>query len=195
MTRIIIKLAAWLFFFMLMASARAAFGQNTGATLPWAPLQFENASGAVLASGKICTYVSGTSTPLATFSDTALTVQNPNPILLNAAGQPSVSGLAVSVYIGTSSYRVVARTAGTDNTCATGTVLYTRDGVYDLAALASQDFNPVIVDNVHHCAQYAGATAGARIVAAIAAVPSTGGTVDCRGLEARRASLRTRSPA
>ena len=39
------------------------------------------------------------------------------------------------------------------------------------------------VDKVRHCSQFSGATAGARIAAAIRDLPSTGGTVNCRGLE------------
>src|SRR5579883_2090197 len=39
------------------------------------------------------------------------------------------------------------------------------------------------INNVTMCDQFSGANAGAKIIAAVAALPPTGGTVDCRGLE------------
>lgn len=39
------------------------------------------------------------------------------------------------------------------------------------------------IDNIRMCDQFSGSTAGAKMAAAIADLPSTGGTVDCRGLE------------
>ena len=40
-----------------------------------------------------------------------------------------------------------------------------------------------VVDNIRLCAGFSGATAGAKIIACIADLPSTGGTADARGLE------------
>jgi len=48
---------------------------------------FDN-QGRVLAGGKIYTYIGGTTTPLATFTDNTDLVTNPNPIILDSAGRP-----------------------------------------------------------------------------------------------------------
>lgn len=55
----------------------------------WSPdpfLQFRDAQGQPLGAGKLYTYYAGTSTPIATYSDIALTVINPNPIILASDG-------------------------------------------------------------------------------------------------------------
>lgn len=45
--------------------------------------------GIVLSGGKIWTYQSGTTTPLATWTDSTQAVSNANPIILDSAGRPS----------------------------------------------------------------------------------------------------------
>lgn len=50
------------------------------------PQYFTN-DGKVLSGGKLYFYKSGTSDPLDTFADSALTIINPNPIILTAAGR------------------------------------------------------------------------------------------------------------
>jgi len=49
--------------------------------------QFSDDNGVPLNGGKLYTYAAGTSTPQATYSDSALTVPNANPIILNSAGR------------------------------------------------------------------------------------------------------------
>jgi hypothetical protein len=49
--------------------------------------QFFADSGAALAGGKIYTYLAGTTTPVATYTTSAGTVANSNPIILDAAGR------------------------------------------------------------------------------------------------------------
>src|SRR3990167_1361859 len=172
---------------LLMASSHELFGQNNGAMMPWAWPAFPNASGSgPAANGFVCTTATGTTTPLATFSEQTLTTANANPITLNAAGRPVSGANEIRIFLQAESYRITVYAAGTGNTCngtTVGAQIRQVDNVYDLALLFTEDFNPTIVDNVHFCAQYAGATAGAKITAAIGAVPATGGTVDCRGLE------------
>jgi len=50
-------------------------------------LQWFNDQGVVLAGGKINTYVAGTTTPLATYTTSALSVANANPIVLQSNGR------------------------------------------------------------------------------------------------------------
>src|SRR3990167_119195 len=172
---------------MIVLGAQEVFGQNNGSMLPWAWPAFPNSSGSgPAANGFVCTTATGTTTPLATFSEQTLTSANANPITLNAAGRPVSGANEIRIYLQAESYRITVYAAGTGNTCngtTVGAQIRQVDNVYDLALLFTEDFNPTIVDNVHFCAQYAGATAGAKITAAIAAVPGTGGVVDCRGLE------------
>lgn len=89
---------------------------------------FNTQSGApvVNAGGKVCTYQAGSSTPLATFSDPQLMSANTNPVVLDGTGMPKDGG---GIYIGATNYKIVLRTAGSDGTCSTGTILWTRDFV------------------------------------------------------------------
>lgn len=49
-------------------------------------LQFFGDDGKPLASGRLCTFIAGTSTPVATYADKELSVQNPVQIPLDSAG-------------------------------------------------------------------------------------------------------------
>jgi microcystin-dependent protein len=49
--------------------------------------QFFDDAGAPLANGNLYTYVTGTTTPLATYSNAALSVENANPIVLDDSGR------------------------------------------------------------------------------------------------------------
>lgn len=119
--RTLLRFVLFLFLFLVMASAHELFGQTYG-LVPWPVMQFFDNNGTVMNAGKVCTYATGTSTPRVTFSDNAGTA-NTNPVILNASGR-------ATIYVDTAlSYRFQVRTAGTDTTCATGTVIYTQDGV------------------------------------------------------------------
>jgi hypothetical protein len=72
---------------------------------------------------KLHTYVSGTSTPLATYSDFALAVPNMNPVTLDTRGE-------ASVFLGTGTYTLVLKSD-------TGTTIWTRDGI--VASLSAAD--------------------------------------------------------
>lgn len=160
---------------LLTTAALPGFGQ--GASLPFVKAQWSDSNGLPVALGRICTYADGTSTPQATYSDAALTVANTNPIQLDAAGRPPTA-----VFLSGVRYKIVMHSfsVGSPNTCPyAGTVLWTQSNV----AVVAQFFEGTNLDNIRLCDKFAGANAGAKIVAAIAALPSTGGTVDCRGLE------------
>jgi hypothetical protein len=51
--------------------------------------QFFDDSGIPLAGGKLGTYEAGTTTPAPTYTDSAGTTPNANPIILDAAGRPA----------------------------------------------------------------------------------------------------------
>jgi len=72
-------------------------------------------SGNPLSGGKLYSYASGTTTLLSTFSDSALSVANANPVILDAGGR-------ATVYLSASSYKFKLTTSGDD-------VIYTQDDV------------------------------------------------------------------
>ena len=59
----------------------------TGSISPNPFLQLLSDAGVPLAGGTVATYVTQSTTPIATYSDVGLTTPNANPIVLNAAGR------------------------------------------------------------------------------------------------------------
>lgn len=80
--------------------------------------QFFDNSGAVLTGGLLYTYTAGTTTPVTTYQDSAGSVTNANPIVLDAAGRVSAE-----VWLTTgAAYKLVLKTS-------TGTTLWTMDNL------------------------------------------------------------------
>lgn len=77
----------------------------TYSLLPNAKMQFLDGSGNPLASGRIYFYVAGTSTPLATYTDSGGLTQNSNPVILDSAGRADIW------LISTSAYKIVVKNA------------------------------------------------------------------------------------
>ncbi len=120
-----------------LLAPRAADAQTTYTLAPTAKQQFFDSNGDPVPGGKLCTYLAGTTTAATTYLDTAGT-QNTNPIMLNAAGRPTNGGNEVGIYLAAgSTYKFVLMTAGTDTTCATGTTVWTQDGVGSVPASSS----------------------------------------------------------
>ena len=90
---------------------------------------FDN-NGDPLVGGKLYTYASGTSTPLATYTDSGGLTANANPVILDARGEANVW-----LTIG-SAYRMVLK----DSTDAT--TFYTIDGV-----VSTPNGNPTLIDD------------------------------------------------
>src|SRR6266851_926625 len=63
--------------------------------------QFYDGQGNPLSGGQLFFYASGTSTPQNTFSDSGLTVANPNPVILDSSGR------AGNIFLGANAYKVV----------------------------------------------------------------------------------------
>jgi len=57
---------------------------------PSPKLQFFTAAGVPLVGGKLFTYASGTTTPLATYTDSTGTTANANPVILDSRGEANV---------------------------------------------------------------------------------------------------------
>lgn len=79
------KYAAYISAISLLALLFPALGQAQ-AIAPAACQQFFSASGIPLAGGFLYSYIGGTSTPTPTYADSAATIPNSNPIILNAGG-------------------------------------------------------------------------------------------------------------
>jgi microcystin-dependent protein len=65
---------------------------------PTAKTQFIDAAGAPLAGGKLYTYVAGTTTPQASYTDSSGATANSNPVILDARGE-------ANVWLGESTYK------------------------------------------------------------------------------------------
>lgn len=106
----------------LLVSAVPLWAQ-TGTLAPQPKFIAYDANGDPINNGKLCTYVSGTATPATTYTDSGLMTANANPTRTDSAGRADVW------LIPGQAYKFVLRTAGADNTCATGTIQWTVDGI------------------------------------------------------------------
>jgi len=57
---------------------------------PQPKMQFTNAAGVPLSGGKVYTYVAGTTTPQATYTDVTGATPNPNPVILDSRGEAAM---------------------------------------------------------------------------------------------------------
>lgn len=106
-----------------------------GTLIPFVTQYFNDASGNPVNNGKLCTYAAGSSTPLATYSDVTLMTANANPVRTSSNGRPTTGAIYLTPG---QSYKFVLYTAGSDNTCSTGTLLWSLDNV---AAIPSSSGN------------------------------------------------------
>jgi hypothetical protein len=92
---------------------------------PQPKLQFFDSAGNPLAGGKLYTYAAGTTTPLASYTDSTGNVANANPVVLDARGE-------ASVWLAASQYKLALYTAS-------NVLVWTVDGLNgpDQATLAS----------------------------------------------------------
>lgn len=104
-----------------------------------AGVQFFDSTGAPLAGGKLFTYLAGTTTPQATYTDPTASVANTNPIILDSLGR-------AQVWIGPNSYKFVLQDAASviqwtqDN--IVDTVLYFLNFVKTAGTAALITYNP-----------------------------------------------------
>lgn len=72
--------------------------------------QFFDNSGSVLAGGKVCTFQAGTTTPLTSYSDSAGTVPNQNPVILDSTGH-------ATVFLQSAAYKIVVGASTANSLC------------------------------------------------------------------------------
>lgn len=116
----------------------SAHAQTIGTNLPWVNGQFTNNNGSPLASGTVDFFAAGTSTRQDTFSDSALTSANANPIVLNSAGRNPAGGIFLSAAL----YKVVVKDSG-------GATIYSIDNVS--AVLGYQAIDNRVMDGRITC--------------------------------------------
>jgi hypothetical protein len=103
----------------------------SGTVMPYPRLQFFDSNGDPLSSGSLLTYEAGSTTPLATYSDSGLLTALPTTITLNAAGRPQTSlGVETAVYLAPRAYKFVLKNSA-------GVTVYTQDNIYALQPAAS----------------------------------------------------------
>jgi len=108
---------------LLVAGLFQSLGAATGTIMPTPFQVFLDSNGNPISGGKVCTYIAGTTTPTATYTDAALTIPNGNPIVTDIAGR-FTAYLALNA-----SYKFIYQNNdGTANTC-NGTVIKTVDNV------------------------------------------------------------------
>ena len=102
----------------------STFLHAQGTLAPMENRQYLDNNGDPLSGGLISTYTAGTSTSALTYSDSALTTANANPVVLDSAGR-------ATIYLPAASFRfVVANSAAV--------TLYTRDNIQSVGQTAAQ---------------------------------------------------------
>lgn len=96
------------------------------APMPYTQFQWFDNAGQVLAGGKICSFAAGTSTPLATYTDSTAATPNTNPVTLDSAGRGQI-------WLGPNLYKLVVKQGGTPGSCADGVVITSADNVADIS--------------------------------------------------------------
>ena len=93
-------------------------------------MQFFTAAGVPLVGGKLYTYASGTTVPLATYTDSTGNTANANPIILDSRGE-------ASVWFGPSRYTLVLKDS-LDNLIWTADGVNTIQGAQSSATVATE---------------------------------------------------------
>lgn len=90
---------------------------------PSPKMQFFTASGIPLVGGKLYTYAAGTTTPLATYTDSTGASANTNPVILDSRGE-------ANVWLGVGSYKMVLKDS-------VDTLIWTVDNILNVNQLSS----------------------------------------------------------
>ena len=109
-----------------LAIAHGAAAQTAPTTVisPSPILQFWDLNGKPLASGQVCVYAAGSTTPVTLYKDAAGTMQWGNPIILDSSGRAVAYAPGVAL-------KYVLRVKGSPNNCASGNTLYSVDNIQD----------------------------------------------------------------
>jgi len=129
---------------------------------PTPKLQFFDLNGAPLSGGLLYTYAAGTTTPLASYTDSTGLIANTNPIVLDSRGE-------ANVWLGTESYKLALYTSASvliwtvDNISTNGSNLSVTDHTGDgtTTAFAVDDgFTAIYINGVYQNRNTYTATSG-----------------------------------
>lgn len=112
---------------LLIAMKACSLAQNQVVLAPPPKLQFFDNSGRPLSFGCIFSYISQTTTPLTTYTNSTGSTANANPVQLNAGGFAGGGSSGVWLLTGQAYTLKVVSQGGTN--CASGTTQYTIDGI------------------------------------------------------------------
>lgn len=118
-----------LFFICAVVFLTSAAQAQTPVALAPVPKPVFTQNGAPLVGGCLSTFSAGTTTPLASFTDSGGVSQNTNPIILDANGSPPSA-----IYLSAAAYKFQLKTAGGSN-CSSGSTVWTADNVSATAFL------------------------------------------------------------
>ena len=108
--------------FLLGTAFAAAQPNATLSPIPyWQPL---GPNATLYPGAKVCSYVAGTTTPQATYTDSTAGTANPNPTILDANG-------GATIWLKQLGYKLVLLNGG-DGTCSTGTVVGSWDQIWPI---------------------------------------------------------------
>lgn len=113
--------------FLCASMVERVTAQTIVAAPPFFWQQYFKSSGVPNAFGCIFTYRSGSTTPLATYTDFTGNTQNTNPIILDSGGFAGTSGNGMFLQAGVA-YRITEKTSGGTN-CASGSTIRSIDGI------------------------------------------------------------------
>jgi hypothetical protein len=108
-----------------LGSAQLGSAQTAVILSPVPRLQFFDNNGKPLAFGCVFSYQSGTTTPLATYTDYTGSTQNTNPLILGSDGRVGTGGMWLGAGL---AYRLDVKSAGKTN-CALGSTISTVNGI------------------------------------------------------------------
>jgi hypothetical protein len=116
------RIAAWTIAALLWAlliAAPFARSQTSAAPMPQPELWY----GPLYAGGFLCSFAAGTSSPLATYTDSTAATENNNPVVLDANG-------SASIWVAQVGYKFILYLGGNGSCPGSGAVVWSQDNVY-----------------------------------------------------------------
>ncbi len=148
---------------LILALVAGVAGAQTVSLSPVPKQQFLDNSGNPLNGGKLYSYIGGTSTPLATYTDSTGGSANTNPVILDSAGR-------ANVWLLNQPYKLVLKTSA-------DVTIWTVDNVTTISTTIS----PRTANNKQMCDAFPGADAEIKISACLTAT-AAGGIADAQGI-------------
>jgi len=124
---------------LVFGFVHSASGQTAVAPIPVPKFRSFTAGGLPNSGGCVFTYITGTSTPLQTFTDSTGTTPNQNPVILDSNGE-------AQIWVQAATYRVQVWVNGgvTGNNCASGSQLYSIDGISEKGLLSTASLSVLL---------------------------------------------------